>query len=330
MPAFLTHYACGIQGYHHMRSGAVKSSVRSYTHAYNMGLAGPDLFFYSAVELLSPGMTIGRIMHKYRTGAFLRNLYEESIRKEGEERKIALAYFTGFLGHYCLDSRTHAFIYRVCDVPDPREALGKHFRFEAAMDAFCCRSILDRSINKSHQMGLIRLSRKEKSVIARLLADVIRKTYPDADGTPGKLRLKLILHEYFLISGLLMDPTGIKEWIFCGLEKIVPGYPMASPLFINANHYGLQEKDWKRFYIRYKRGLEAFNALTDSLESSLENENADDFFKQIRSWSYHGFFNTDAASELPLKQLHVFQMYRPGSLRHVWEQMDHGVNKEDY
>ena len=215
MPAFLTHYACGVKGYQSLHEGTVKEAIDRHSHVYNMGLAGPDLFFYSPRELArsGSGMAIGRIMHKYRTGLFLRTLYEKACALDGEDYLTALAYFTGFVGHYSLDSNTHAFVYYTTNTDDTKEALGKHFRYEAAIDVMCCRDVLGRDINDSGQMGLIRLTGKEKRVIAKILSSSLQEVYPDAPIPMGKKRIYLILNEYFMISGLLIDPSGFKEFL---------------------------------------------------------------------------------------------------------------------
>ena len=331
MPAYLTHYACGLMGYRSLPQGELKKIIRRHASVYNMGLAGPDLFFYSLWEISTKSEPVGRIMHKYRTGRFMRTLLEEVLelrgartdkadfretRSEKAERdyETALAYFSGFLGHYCLDSRAHALVYRECAHPDSRIALGKHFRYEAAMDAMCCREILGRSIKKSHQLGLLRLSAPDRKVIARILSRALKRTYGEEMGTPSELRLRLILKEYYLISTLITDPAGFREWTLEKAERRIQGYPFASPLFINDNRYGLGQKDWERFYIRFKKGEKALNRafgklsmLAEAAEKEVPAQTvralAEDFLRETGSWSYHGMHLREASSDQPLETL---------------------------
>lgn len=139
MPAFLTHYACGVVNFNDMKDGAVRESISAHKGAYGMGLAGPDVYFYSMAEAFRPGMTIGRTLHKYRCGAFLQALYRETEQYRGDDRKTAIAYFSGFLGHYALDSSAHPLIFRETEDSCEKRQLGKHFRFEAAIDAYTAR-----------------------------------------------------------------------------------------------------------------------------------------------------------------------------------------------
>ena len=288
MPAFLTHYACGVLQARRLPSSVTESCISAHRNVYATALAGPDIFFYSVLELLRPGMTIGRRMHKYRTGEFLRNLYTYAVSLRGEQRDIAIAYFTGFLGHYCLDANTHPLVYRKAYDPSESKALGKHFRYEAAMDAYCCRTFLGRDIRRCGQMSMIRLTRMEKKVVAELLSHAVRKTYPELGKDPSPRRMYALLNEYFLITGLLIDPSGFREWAFLRLEKLIPGYPLLSPLFINGNLYGISEKDFLQFRRRFDRGGQMFARLLSAQEMALRDPACvPEFFRQIGNRSYH-------------------------------------------
>ena len=266
MPAYLAHYTCGVYAQRHLGHTQLNTLIREHRHAWQMGLAGPDLFFYSVIEATRPGMTIGRAMHKYRTGAFLRSLYRCAFELEGKEREIALAYFAGFAGHYALDCAGHPAVYHATDDPDERKALGRHFRYEAAMDAFSCEKLLGRNINESGQMGIIRLSKQERHVIAHCLHRAISQVYPEMKKHVSARRLNLLLIEYYAISGMLIDPSGFGEWLVLHAEKPLLGYPLTSPLMINNNRYGLDDSAWDRFeplFFRAVGWLDGCYALLD-------------------------------------------------------------------
>ena len=288
MPALLTHYSCGVLQAGKLHSSVTESCISAHRNVYATALAGPDIFFYSVLECLRPGMTIGRRIHKYRTGEFLRNLYTYAVSFSGEEKNIAIAYFTGFLGHYCLDANAHPLVYKKTYDPSESKALGKHFRYEAAMDAYCCRTFLGRDIRRCGQMSMIRLTGTEKKVTAKLMSLAVRKTYPELGGDPSPRRMRALLNEYFLITGLLIDPSGFREWAFLKLEKLFPGYPILSPLFINGNLYGLKEEDFQQFRRRFDRGGEMFGKLLTAEEKALRDPSCvPEFFRQIGNRSYH-------------------------------------------
>ena len=120
----------------------------------------------------------------------------------------------------------------------------------------------------------------------------------------GKKRIYLILNEYFMISGLLIDPSGFKEFLVLQAEKRALGHSLSAALCINRNLYGLSEKDWLRFRPYFDRGTRMFTRLLPMLEKSLTGPDARDaFFKCLGSWSYHGFHHEEAVSGLPLEDL---------------------------
>ena len=305
MPAFLTHYACGIKGYHNLKQGELKKAISEHTNVYNVGLAGPDLFFYSIVEMVRSGMTTGRMIHKFRTGLFFRHFYDRVESLQGEDLKIGRAYLAGFIGHYCLDTNAHALIYRRCTASNEKQALGKHFRFEAAMDGMACRHILGRDINDSHQMGLIRFTGQERKVVAKVLSGAIRDTFGGEAKVPSQLRLRILFREYVLITGLLIDPTGMKEWIYQWGERKRQGFVHMSPLFINRNQYGLKEADWMQFRRRFDRGCSFLDICLNKYEDVISGKAcAEELFQTIGSRSFNGMFHDVASMPLPLKELY--------------------------
>ncbi len=307
MPAFLAHYSCGVLAKHHIFDQRLNQSditvlhraIREHPQVFHVALAGPDLFFYSPLELLSKGMKLGRAMHKYRTGMFLRSLYDEALLLPEEEREIGLAYVAGFVGHYCLDASEHPIIYRMCDDAVSKKALGKHFRFEAAMDVRCLKHFFGRDMNQSYQMGMIQMDRRERSIASRILSNAIRKVYPDARTFTGKLRMDLLFRQYVCITALLTDPTGIKEWLFLGMEKLFRSYPVYSPLFLNDHIYGTTYDEWRRFYRRFARGERYFEKLLllmdEALEESENTEKKETFFAAVGTRCYHTGRHEDGA-----------------------------------
>ena len=85
--------------------------IRKYDASFQIGLQGPDIFFYdplSAVCRIHPGS----IAHTTGTGTFLKHLLKSPvIFCTKEEQLIAHAYILGFIGHYLLDAACHPYIY---------------------------------------------------------------------------------------------------------------------------------------------------------------------------------------------------------------------------
>lgn len=46
MPAFFTHYACGVKNYRKLENGTLKDMIKEHKKAYSLGTIGPDIFLY--------------------------------------------------------------------------------------------------------------------------------------------------------------------------------------------------------------------------------------------------------------------------------------------
>lgn len=292
MPAYMAHYACGVRAWHTLQDCTLKQLIRRHFTVYDLGLAGPDLFFYSLGDMLT-GAGIGSQMHKIRTGQFLREMYSYALAREGEEREICLAYLAGFLGHYSLDTTCHPLVFHACSCGPVESWQGRHYRFEAEMDNLICEKVLGRPIGDSHQMGLLRLRERECRAVAGQLSHCIRAVYPDCKGVPGRRRMYLILREYYLLTGVLIDPTGVKEWLLYGLERRTAGFAVMSPLFINANRYQVSDELRETFYRQFGKGVKRDAHLLKCLSQCLENgpqcptHKLERFYSAIGNLSYH-------------------------------------------
>lgn len=292
MPAYMAHYACGVRAWHTLQDGTLKQTIRRHPAVYDLGLAGPDLFFYSLGDRLLKA-EIGSEMHKIRTGQFLREMYSYAMERQGEEQDICLAYLAGFLGHYSLDTACHPLVFEVCGIGPVESWIGRHYRFEAEMDNRACERVLGRKMKDSHQMGLLRLRAAECRAVAGQLASCIKAVYPDRRGVPVKRRMYLILREYYLLTGVLIDPTGMKEWLLYGLEKRIAGWAVMSPLFINSSSYHVSEELTDAFFRQFHKGVKRDAALLRYLSDCLEcgtkcrTDKLEKFFSTIGNLSYH-------------------------------------------
>ena len=70
MPGFRTHYIFGQEAAKEFKDSRLLSCLSKYPHSYNLGLQGPDVFFYGLPSHLFHGKNIGITMHGERTLAF--------------------------------------------------------------------------------------------------------------------------------------------------------------------------------------------------------------------------------------------------------------------
>ncbi len=83
-------------------------AAKEYPELFEIGLQGPDiLFFYHPLKKCSVNQT-GYAMHEISAKEFF--FPAQEILKSVPNRSAALAYLSGFLGHYALDTTCHGYI----------------------------------------------------------------------------------------------------------------------------------------------------------------------------------------------------------------------------
>lgn len=284
MPGYSTHYVCGVRAYRKMENGSNKECIKRYKHSYAVGLAGPDIFFYCIPDILlgrSPGVTL----HEERTGAFLRNMFRETAALMGEERKIAEAYFAGFVGHYILDASCHPLVYKVAEDKDKRLSSARHFMYEGAMDEYTCHRYLKCGVGDMNVASAVRLSKQERKVITKLWVKVFRSTY----GAELSLtHMRTVLFFFRTVNSLIKDKNGMKEKLLSTVEKKLLGFAYVSPLFVNGNTYGFNKFHYQAFNKLFLNGEAGFIEAIPFIEKAYNNEKeADRLFSILGSRSYH-------------------------------------------
>lgn len=107
MPSHYTHYRFGAQVIAYLPPEA-KRSVRLFRSLYDVGLHGPDIFFYHNIFFKDSIVALGSKYHNMTGEAFFTPICKH-LRLEPNE--AAVAYLYGLLTHYCLDSTMHPFVY---------------------------------------------------------------------------------------------------------------------------------------------------------------------------------------------------------------------------
>lgn len=294
MPAYYTHYTCGLLSYRALTPGHLKRCILEEKRAYSIGLAGPDIFFYSVLDAMSRKCHAGGMMHVTRTGEFLNNLYKEAMKLSEKEKKIGIAYFAGFLGHYALDTNCHPIVYAFqCD-EESKQGTGEHFMFEAAMDAYIVKEYLNRDMNEMDAPFLTKLSYRQIKVISKIVTKAFEKTYPEEKLTIANM--ETVLFFYKVVSILIMDRTGLKEICMKPVEKLLFHTVFATPLFINRNQYGITKEQYMPFREGFEKGVDYFKSLLPKLDAAISSSSQEDvtkLFDAIGNKSYHGGELTD-------------------------------------
>ena len=121
MPGFTTHYILGMKAYNDLPNNQLKYIIAKYRWLYQLGLQGPDMFFYNIPILRHRDYrNVGSYMHEHHIQDFfvcyLQHLSEVKSRQQREE---GLAYFCGYLNHYIGDSICHPYVYGLRNILAP-------------------------------------------------------------------------------------------------------------------------------------------------------------------------------------------------------------------
>lgn len=128
--------------YAHNRFGAsvlpklpadVRGAISRHRSLFDLGLQGPDFFFYYKPASKTNTAGLGRVFH-HQTGREFFTRACETLRSDSSEEE--LVYLYGLLAHYCLDSVCHPLIHDQTDsTPLGHNALESEFeRFLMARD----------------------------------------------------------------------------------------------------------------------------------------------------------------------------------------------------
>ncbi len=231
MPGFVTHYIFGCENITKIENKHIKESVKKHKAVYALGLQGPDLFFFSPFSFTGKRKRLGSIMHIYNTGEFLENLSIEVEKRRGEERKIALAYFAGFLGHYFLDTNCHPYIYYATGYLDKSEPyIGKHVDFETDIDMLILGRYKNKDVMNFNYSKIVGLNRDEINVVGHILNRACKKSYPDI--MTNNIMMMVSIVQYRIAYSQLRDKKGYKSSIIKKIEDRIFGHPKVSPLLV--------------------------------------------------------------------------------------------------
>ena len=100
MPSNYAQYRFGVNMLQRL-PGDIRRPVQRYRRLYDIGLHGPDIFYYYISVLRSSAGFLGIKFHEQSGKEFFQRVCR-GVRLEGSEGALACLY--GLLSHYCLDS----------------------------------------------------------------------------------------------------------------------------------------------------------------------------------------------------------------------------------
>lgn len=165
MPATYAHYRFGASMLEVM-PGDIRRTVKRYRHLYDVGLHGPDLFFYYP-KLPAKGGSLGSRIH-HMTGREFFGRVCRGLRLDPVPG--AEAYLYGVLSHYALDMVCHPFIWE-----QDQKGVAKHIEIETEFDRFLLE--LDGKVPPERQdlSNHMQLNRRECATVARFYPETTDK-----------------------------------------------------------------------------------------------------------------------------------------------------------
>ena len=215
MPGFITHLSFGEQSISFMESNDAKSIINRHMTVFNLGLQGPDIFFYHIPAYIFYKKNIGNVMHRDRVMLFFDFLFDaRNSFEDSHSRRICDAYILGFIGHYSLDIVCHPYIYyksehfenlKVSGIYD----FGRHVSLETDIDHIVLNHYKNIKPSEFDYAASVCPSENEKRVIKELLHIAINKAYPEYKVKAGTI--KNAIKSFIKLNHMMHDPSGKKK-----------------------------------------------------------------------------------------------------------------------
>ena len=237
MPGFTTHYIFGMKAYNDMPFTPLKHTIAKYRWLYQLGLQGPDMFFYNIPILRHRDYrNVGSYMHEHKVSAF----FECCLRRIGtirsrQQQEEAISYLAGFMNHYIADSICHPYVYgRIGYQVDTPTSMhhGMHAHLENELDAILLWKYKKKKPSEFNQTATICLNGQEIQFISHFLASCINETYypityrNNFQVTPAMVHRSIWALRFGCRT--LSDKTGKKKFGIAQVESIFVNHPVAS------------------------------------------------------------------------------------------------------
>lgn len=220
MPGFETHYFFGVEAMS-VFPKTLQSNIKAHPKAYQIGLQGPDIFFYCIPAYLLGKQNIGNYMHNHDVWAFFDACCTTRNRlTELPARQIIDAYLLGFISHYTLDTICHPYVYyrtkHLTHTERKSYDFGIHVALETDIDNALTRHYAHLEPSEFQPWKTIHLTTFEYVVIRDFLFQALMLVYPNYD--ISKFIIGNALKSMELGQRLLHDPTKNKKFVVRWIE----------------------------------------------------------------------------------------------------------------
>lgn len=230
MPGFTTHHLFGEKTLSQLSQHSIKDLIMENRSVYNLGLQGPDIFFYCIPAYLFYFKNIGATAHTTTTSKFLSALLQSrKIFKTTAEQKIAKAYICGFFGHYMLDTNCHPYVYYRSHYHGATlEYFARHVNLETDIDTYLLKQTHHIKPSEFPKHKVIALNHSQRKVIATILYYAYKKVYPSLHVSYAVMYSAT----FGMQAGgrLLQDRFGKRKVLVRKVESSILGHAYLSPM----------------------------------------------------------------------------------------------------
>lgn len=225
MPTTYAHYRLGDEVVKKLPAG-VKKTVLANRALFDIGVHGPDIFFYHNPILKNDIVLMGERMHQESGAKFFKRA--ASVVRKSSQKEAHKAYLYGFLCHFAMDVTCHGYIGEAIE----KTGIG-HFEIEAEYD----RELLEKdgyeAVSKC-LTGHLHPTWENASVISDFFAGV----------TPKQTKQTIRRMVFFL--NVLRAPSPKKRKFLFGLMRIAGVYSSLHGLVIRyyENDACRETTDW--------------------------------------------------------------------------------------
>ena len=221
LPGFTTHYLFGVKAYNDLPNNYLKHVISKYRWLYQLGLQGPDIFFYNIPILRHRDYrNVGSHMHEYHVNRFFQNYLKRLAEiKPKQQREQAISYLAGFLCHYAADSICPPLCLRPDPIPDRRKSVPVSTVFTRSWKTTSTPCFFGSSKRKSRRNltspATICLNGQEMQFISHLLSLCINDTYYQiSERNNFQVTDGMVFRSIYAIrfgGRILSDPEGRKQ-----------------------------------------------------------------------------------------------------------------------
>jgi len=241
MPASYAHYRFGKLLLPKLPAD-VRQTIQRFRRMYDMGLQGPDFFFYYNPFMTTATGQLGKTFHRQSGQEF----FSQACRAASSE--AAKAYLWGLLAHYCLDSVCHPFINQLVTIGE-----AEHVALESEFERFLLLKDRESSPHTFDMSKYFKVTRGECMTVAAF--------YPGA--TAGKISRSIRFMSFF--TKLLCHPN--QKLRTAILKKVKPS--LCSHCIPSEDHEALALYVRELHYL-YGQAMERYPVLLLQMQSHLE------------------------------------------------------------